>query len=54
MGAYNNLIEWFQDCCLTFQEEPRIEVFEQLLKDYEKEVVIETCKRITNVHYRHS
>ena len=51
MGAYDNLIEWFQDCCLTFQEEPRIEVFETLLKEYEKEIAFETCKRITNVHY---
>lgn len=46
MAAYDDLMEWFKDSCMMLQEE-----FEELLKAYEEEIRIETCKRITNMHY---
>jgi len=38
MEAYDALMEWFYLCCMSFQEEPRLEEFKEYLKDYEKEI----------------
>lgn len=46
MAAYDDLMEWFKDSCMMLQEE-----FEELLKAYEREIRIETCKKITNAMY---